>query len=99
MTTLDPLLKAEEVAKCLRVAPKTVHNLARKGEIGFVKVNGRDRRFTLEQVDDYIQRTSVSPRVDVTPKARVSSQTKGGKKSVGANGTGLLREEIKRLCR
>jgi len=90
--TSNILLKAEEVAAMLRIASKSVHKLARKGEIGFVRVNGRDRRFTNMHVDEYIQRNTVNTPVDVKPNSRVSCLPKGGEKSTGVSGTNLIEE-------
>ena len=98
---IDPLLNAYEVAEILRIAAKTVLKLVRDGELQSVRVNGRDRRFTSQHVQEYIERRTTHLAVDVKPQRRVSCKTKGEEKSkfVGAIGRDLLREEIKQLCR
>ena len=98
---VERLLNADEVADILRIARKTVNKRVRDGELQCVRVNRRDRRFTDEQVQQYIERKTTHLPVDVKPQLRVSCKTKGGEKSksVGAIGRDLLREEIKQLCR
>lgn len=93
------LLDSKEVATILKIAVKTVNKLVRQGKLACVQVTSRDRRFTHEQIQDYIQSQSTNPRVDrrVTP-AVTSRPKKGGAKSSGVSGTGLAKE-IRSLCR
>jgi excisionase family DNA binding protein len=97
--TLMPLLRASEVAELLGVSLKTLHKLVREKKLACVQVTSRDRRFTLEQVQDYIRSQSTSVRVDKRDPRPVSSYPKkGGAKSIGVSGTGLAKE-IRSLCR
>lgn len=96
---LQPLLKAKDVAERLLVSEKTVHKLVREGRLACVQVTARDRRFTHEQVQEYIRSHSTEVRVDKrNPRPVQSPPKKGGAKSSGVSGTGLA-EEIRSLCR
>ena len=97
---MEKLLDAEEVGDILGIAPKTVHKLARSGLLQSVRVTGRDRRFTVNQVQEYIESNTTARTVDVKQLPRITCRHEGGRKSksVGASGSDLLREEIKRLC-
>jgi excisionase family DNA binding protein len=94
-----PLLDARKVAFILNISVKTVHKLAREGKLGCVQVTARERRFTHEQVEEYILSQSTSARVDKKETDRVLSRPKkGGTKSTGDIGTDLVKE-IRSLCR
>jgi len=101
---LIPLLKPEQAAEYLGVRVKTVHQLVREGSLECVQVTPKDRRFTEDQIRDYVERRTVHrPQSDVDREAskRIPSPRKGGgvRKSQRVDETGLLREEIKKLCR
>jgi excisionase family DNA binding protein len=92
---LPLLLTAEDVAAILGISVKTVHKLVREKKLACVQVTSRDRRFTREQIQEYIQSQSTSVRVDKKPAPAVSSHPKkGGTKSVGCSRTDL-REEMR----
>jgi excisionase family DNA binding protein len=92
------LLDAQDVALILKVSAKTVHKLVREGKLACVRVTARDRRFTHEQVQEYIQSQSTLVRIDKKATPPVSSRPKkGGAKSIGVSGTGLAKE-IRSLC-
>ena len=89
------LLDSKEVAAILKVAVKTVNKLVREGKLACVQVTSRDRRFTHEQVQEYIQSQSTTQRVDRRAAPAVTSRPKkGGTKSFGHSGVDL-REEMK----
>lgn len=88
------LMNAEDVAKILGIAKKTVHKLVREGKLGCVQVTEKDRRFTREQVQAYIDSQSVEVRIDRKVSKALSSPPKGGEKSVGFSRTDL-REEMR----
>ena len=93
------LLTAVTVATILGVSPKTIHKLVREKKLACVQVTSRDRRFTPEQVQDYIRSQSTEVRVDKRePRTVQSPPKKGGAKSSGVSGTGLAKE-IRSLCR
>ncbi len=102
---LKPLYDAEEVARILGIARKTVHKLVRLGKLGCIKVTEKDRRFTREQVQAYIDSVSVEPRIDKKSAKPVgSTPPKGGgencrAKSFEAQVEGSLVKELKTLCR
>jgi excisionase family DNA binding protein len=92
-SSIVQLLTAAAVASILGVSPKTVHKLVREKQLACVQVTSRDRRFTHEQVQEYIQSRSTSVRVDKRdPRAVSSRPKKGGTKSIGVSGTDLRRE-------
>jgi excisionase family DNA binding protein len=94
---IKPLLKPEDVARILGISRKTVHHLARLGKLSCVQVTDKERRFTPEQVQEYIRSRSTEVHVDKkAPRPVSSAPAKGGDtgKSVGVNGKDL-REEIR----
>ncbi len=94
-----PLLHVTDVALLLGISVKTVHKLVREGKLACIQVTVRERRFTHEQVEDYIRSKTTSVRVDRRPPSPVESPSKkGGAKSIGVSGTGLTKE-IRSLCR
>jgi len=90
---MPQLMDAQDVALILKIAPKTVHKLVRKGRLGCVQVTEKDRRFTREQVQAYIDSQSVEVRID-RPRAKAVrlQPPKGGEKSLGVSRTSLLKE-------
>ena len=97
------LLSPKDVAEILGISVKTVHKLVRDGKLGCVQVNDRDRRFTEDQVREYVEERTLKVRVDMKRPVSVSSTSrKGGDsraKSFEAQETGSLVEELKTLCR
>jgi excisionase family DNA binding protein len=92
-SSIERLLTVETVASILVVARKAVHRLVREGKMACVQVTARERRFTHEQVQDYIRSRSTSVRVDKNAAPTVSSRPKkGGAKSTGVSGTDLRKE-------
>jgi excisionase family DNA binding protein len=91
--TMPQLMNAEDVAKILKIAKKTVHKLVREGKLGCVQVTEKDRRFTREQVQAYIDSQSVDVRIDKKSAKPVKSQSpKGGEKSIGVSKADLRKE-------
>jgi excisionase family DNA binding protein len=86
------LLRAQQLAQVIGVSVKTVSKLVRDGKLACVQVTGRERRFTPEQVQEFIQGQSIPTRVYRRTSLRLSSPPKkGGAKSVGVSGTGLTK--------
>jgi excisionase family DNA binding protein len=96
---LRSLMTAKEVAEILGISAKTVNKLAREGKLGCVQVTGKERRFTEEQVGEYIEAQSKRPqevRIDTQRARRVSLEPKkGGKKSSRVFDRANLLEEIR----
>lgn len=93
--SLHELCRASQVAQILDINVKTVHKLVREGKLSCVQVTARERRFTPEQVQQYIESQSTVIRVDKKAAPPVSSRPKkGGMKSFGHSGVDL-REEMK----
>jgi hypothetical protein len=90
---MPQLMDAQDVALILKIAPKTVHKLVRRGILGCVQVTEKDRRFTREQVQAYIDSQSVEVRIDRSrAKAVKLPLPKGGEKSLGVSRTSLQKE-------
>jgi excisionase family DNA binding protein len=87
------LLEPKEVASMLMTSLKTVHKLVRDKKLACVQITARERRFTAEQVQQYIDSQSTEIRVDKKAPRLVSSRPrKGGAKSIGVSGTDLRKE-------
>jgi len=90
---MPQLMDAQDVALILKITPKTVHKLVRRGKLGCVQVTEKDRRFTREQVQAYIDAQSTEVRIDSQKPNRVRClPPKGGEKSLGVSRTSLLKE-------
>lgn len=61
MQVTEDILEPEEVAKMLRVHPRTVMRLANRGEITGFKVGGQ-WRFRREAINDYIRQQEQQTR-------------------------------------
>jgi len=96
------LLTPADVSKLLAVSIKGVHELCRSGRLDYVKVNGKERRFTPDMVQAFIEAQTVSrskKEIDKTARKPLPSPPrKGGVKSVEDIGTSLGKE-IRDLCR
>jgi excisionase family DNA binding protein len=93
------LLDPREVAAVLKVPVKAVHKLVREGKLPCVQVTARQRRFTHEQIQEYIRSQSTPVRVDKKdPRPVQSPPKKGGTKSSGVLSRQALLEEM-RKCR
>jgi excisionase family DNA binding protein len=75
---MPALWRASDVALILGISPKTVHKLARDGKLPCVQVTARERRFTHEQVQQYIESQSTDTRVDKKAATKVSSRPRKG---------------------
>lgn len=94
----DCLLEPKDVASIMKISLKAVHKLVREGKLQCVQVSARERRFTPEQVQQYIESRSTEICFDKKASPTVSSRPrKGGEKSkfVGVSGKDL-RKEMKR---
>jgi len=87
------LLEPKEVASILKISLKTMHKLVRERKLSCVQVTVRERRFTPEQVQQYIESQSTGIRVDKKDPRTVSSRPKkGGEKSFSFSGVDLRKE-------
>ena len=59
-SSIERLLTAATVACILGISPKTVHKLVREGKLGCVQITARERRFTHQQVEDYVRSQTIS---------------------------------------
>jgi excisionase family DNA binding protein len=94
---ISKLLSVRDVAEILGISAKTVNKLVREAKLGCVQVTAKERRFTEEQIRNYIEAQSKGPkevRVDMPRVRQVSSRPKkGGEKSSRVfNRADLLKE-------
>jgi excisionase family DNA binding protein len=88
------LLNVAVVASVLGVSPKTVHKLVREGKLACVQITSRERRFTEDQVQEYIRSRTMPTRVDKSHHRRLSSPPrKGGEKREQGTNT-----EVSKAC-
>ena len=94
---LPTLHTPEEVAQCLQISVKAVHELCRAGRLAFVRVNGKERRFTEEDVQAYIKAQTVNQKtiIDKRRSKSIPSRSKGKKMVEGGTDLG---KEIRQLC-
>jgi excisionase family DNA binding protein len=59
--TDEQLMTSEEVARYLKIHPRTVTNMAERGDLIGSKV-GRHWRFRKRDVDDYLDRQKPKPK-------------------------------------
>ena len=92
---IAPLLDAEDVARILKRSVKTVHKRVREGKLGCVQGSPKDRRFTREQVQAYIEAQSTEVRIDrcLGEARKIASHRKGVR-----NRLGFLRQISERRC-
>jgi excisionase family DNA binding protein len=88
------LLSARDVGEILGISVKTVNKLVREGKLGCVQVTTKERRFSEEQMREYIESRSSKLQFDRTIPDRVKSAApKGGEKSSRVfNRADLLKE-------
>lgn len=108
---LIPLLEIEDVSRLLGIKPKGIHELVRRGLLGCVQVTPKVRKFTEEQVQEFISsRTVAAPKpmceqivnkpIDAAATRRLPSPKKshkGGdcKKSSGDSDRAQIRKELR----
>ena len=90
---IQKLLSAKDVAEILGISVKTVNKLVREGKLGCVQVTAKERRFTEQQIREYIESRSSKIQIDRTKPDRVkSAPPKGGEKSFGVSKADLRKE-------
>jgi excisionase family DNA binding protein len=91
-TGIERLLSRKDVAEILGISVKTVHKLVRDGKLGCVQVTAKERRFTEEQVQEYVEEQTVSRPVDKKGPKALELPRKGGDWTIGVSGTDLMKE-------
>jgi excisionase family DNA binding protein len=88
------LMTAKDVAEILGISVKTVNKLVREAKLGCVQVTAKERRFTKQQIQEYIESRSSKVQIDSRTSDRVKSAApKGGEKSSRVfNRADLLKE-------
>jgi excisionase family DNA binding protein len=86
------LMTAKDVGEILGIAPKTVNKLVREAKLGCVQVTAKERRFTEQQVERFVESRSIERPVDRTNPKPLDFPRKGGKKSLGFARTALKQE-------
>jgi excisionase family DNA binding protein len=91
-TSIQRLLTAKHVAEILGVAVKTVQKLVREGKLGCVQITTKERRFTEEQVQEFVRSRIIERPIDRKQPRPVNFPRKGGEKSLGFARTALKQE-------
>ena len=92
-SAISRLLSARHVAEILGISAKTVNKLVREAKLGCVQVTAKERRFTEEQIREYIASCSTKVQIDTrTPERVKSAAPKGGEKSFGVSKADLRKE-------
>jgi excisionase family DNA binding protein len=89
---IQKLLSAKDVAEILGISAKTVNKLVREAKLGCVQVTAKERRFTEQQVERFVESRSIERPVDRTSPKPLDFPRKGGKKSLGFARTALKQE-------
>lgn len=89
---IQRLLNPKQVAEILGISAKTVNKLVREAKLGCVQVTAKERRFTEQQVQDYIESRTIERPVDRKSSKPVDFPRKGGEKSLGFARTALKQE-------
>lgn len=87
-------LTAEQVSEHLQVPIKVVNQLVRDGKLSCVQLSERRRRFTVEQLDEFMARHTKAQRIPVDKKTvrPLPSSKKGGVKSSRVSKAELRKE-------
>ena len=91
------LMTTEEVAEFFSVEPRTIHKWVREKKLGCVQLSAKERRFTMNHVEDFIASRSLRPvvAIDKSDSPRLPSTGKkcaGGTKSTGESAAELRKE-------
>lgn len=91
------LMTTEEVAEFFSVEPRKIHKWVREKKLGCIQLSPKERRFTMNHVDDFIASRSSRPvvAIDKSDSPRLPSTTKkcaGGAKSTGESAAELRKE-------
>src|SRR5208282_3822385 len=89
---IQKLLSARDVAEILGISVKTVNKLVREAKLVCVQVTSKERRFTEDQIRDYIESRTIERPVDRKGPEPVDFPRKGGKKSLGFARAALKQE-------
>ena len=60
---MDRLMKPAEAASVLDIPLRALHRLCRLGDIAYVRINNKEKRFTDSHLEEYVQRRTESARV------------------------------------
>ena len=99
------LFTSQEAAQRLKISVRHLHSLCRNQEIEFISLGKKDRRFTTEQLERFLNsRTVFRPEpsrvIDKNASRRLPSRPRKGvtEKTEGLGSSNLVKE-IKSLCR
>lgn len=90
MTLLNP----RQVAGILGISDRTVHQLCREGKLGYFQVDSKHRRFTQENIDEYLRSVSVRTRSSKKAVPPVSQPVKISQEFHKPVDRNSLREEM-----
>jgi excisionase family DNA binding protein len=86
------LLSAKDVGEILGISVKTVNKLVRAGKLACVQVTTKERRFTEEQVREFLESSTIKTPIDKKSAKPLDFPRKGGQKSLGFARTALKKE-------
>ena len=90
------LLKPADAAQLLGICKKTVHKLVRENKLACVQITARERRFTEDQIRDFIISKTIERPIDRRGRGHVESRPlKGGEKSLRDSDKADLWKEIR----
>ncbi|AFM27734.1 helix-turn-helix domain-containing protein [Desulfomonile tiedjei] len=89
---IQRLLSPKEVADILGISVKTVHKLVRDQRLACVQVTSKEKRFTQEQVQEFVRSRTIERPIDRKDLRPVNFPRKGGEKSLGFARTALKQE-------
>ena len=93
--TLPRLYTIEETAEYLGVTVKRVHEYVRNGVLQCVQLSAKDRKFTEQQIKDFIQRRTIPLPKSLDRKTREQVRSSPERrKSSGGSSFRALRKEI-----
>lgn len=59
---MDRLMKPAEAARVLDIPLRALHRLCRQGDIAYVRINSKEKRFMESHLEEYVQRRTQSAR-------------------------------------
>ncbi len=102
MSSIAPLLAPGQAAEIFGVTTRRIHELVRRGELRCVQISPKDRRFTQEQIDEYITRKSTPepPRpVDKNASKKIPCSPQRGGGKPGLFGDSLDKAQLRKEMR
>jgi excisionase family DNA binding protein len=94
---LPDLLTPKQTAEYLGIKTKTVHQLVREGKLACIQITPKDRKFTKDQLEEFIANRTIGIPMPVDRKspARITLPRKGGDRlNCGDSDRAQLKKEM-----